>query len=219
MNTNRANGLQIPVEVMDGKILDGRRRWKACEMAGVEPDILEVDVEDPVAYVLSLNLHRRHLTTSQASMCAQRARKMYDEAAKKRQKEHGSTAPGRKKNTCGEFSTSVEDDDSGKSRDQVGEAFGVSGYSVDRAKKVIGDGIPELAEAVDQGKVTVSRAADIAGNPKGEQKQLLELAMTRTRIEKVASGETKRAEGRSGVVGTPTRFCKSSYRPAAMALV
>ena len=82
----KQHGLQIPIEQMDGKIIDGRRRWLACEKAGVRPDIIPVSVEDPIAYVMSLNLHRRHLTVSQAAMCAQRARKMYDEAAKERQK-------------------------------------------------------------------------------------------------------------------------------------
>jgi len=61
----RANGLQCPVEVMGGRILDGRRRYMACSLAGVEPDIIEVSPDDPVSYVLSLNLHRRHLTPSQ----------------------------------------------------------------------------------------------------------------------------------------------------------
>ena len=107
-------------------------------------------------------------------MCAQRAREMYDRAAKER---HASLSGRPAKDKPVENSSPVSG--SGKSRDQVGEAFGVSGYSVDRAKKVIADGIPDLAEAVDQGKVTVSRAADIAGFPKGDQKQLLDLAVAR----------------------------------------
>lgn len=45
----------------------------------------------------------------------------------------------------------------GQSCDQVGEALGVSGFSVARANKVMIDDIRESAEAVDNGKVTVSR--------------------------------------------------------------
>ena len=82
----KKHGLLCPIETMDGKILDGRRRWLACQQAAVEPDFLEVDEDDPVAYVLSLNLHRRHLTASQRSMVAGRARERYDDEAKERQK-------------------------------------------------------------------------------------------------------------------------------------
>ena len=57
----RKNGQQVQVELLDGKIIDGRRRWLACIKAGVKAGTRVVSVSDPVAYVLSLNLHRRHL--------------------------------------------------------------------------------------------------------------------------------------------------------------
>ena len=57
------------------------------------------------------------------TMCAQRARKMYDEAAKERKKRKpAESVP----DNCPEQSK-------GDARDQVGKAFGVSGRSVDRA--------------------------------------------------------------------------------------
>ena len=68
----KANGQHVPIEILDGKIVDGRRRSLACRIAGVQPVTRAVSPEDPVQYVLSLNLHRRHLTPSQASMCAAR---------------------------------------------------------------------------------------------------------------------------------------------------
>ena len=33
------NGLQIPIETLDGKIIDGRRRWLACQKKDIEPGV------------------------------------------------------------------------------------------------------------------------------------------------------------------------------------
>ena len=174
----RQQGLLYPVEVLDGKILDGRRRWLACKRAGVEADIVEVNPDDPVDYVVSLNLRRRQLTKSQAAACAARADKLrekYEKDAKERQKEHGSTAPGKPKNTSGQLSLSV----SGRSRDQIAEAFGVSGKTVDRVRKAIRDGIPELAKAIEAGQITANKAVEISSYQKPSQKALLDEVLKR----------------------------------------
>ena len=64
----RANGLLEPITIHEGLILDGRNRSNACKAAGVKPHFLEFEGDDPLAFVLSLNLHRRHLTPSQCAM-------------------------------------------------------------------------------------------------------------------------------------------------------
>jgi ParB-like chromosome segregation protein Spo0J len=66
----KANGLTCPIILFQGKILDGRNRYLACQRAGVVPDFWEYPGETPVQFVLSLNLHRRHLTTSQRAAIA-----------------------------------------------------------------------------------------------------------------------------------------------------
>lgn len=164
----KANGQKVPIELYGGKILDGRRRWLACQIAGIEPDTINVDsaIDDPVAHVLSLNLHRRHLTVSQASMCAARAdglkEKLEAEAAKR--KKAGKEIPHPPK--CAEGSK-------GESRDKLAAQFGVSHGSVDRARRVIASGNKELVEAVDKGEVPVAKAAAIAASPKELQKPML----------------------------------------------
>ena len=59
----RENGLQHPI-VRDtgGVILDGRNRLEACKIAGVQPTFETYTGEDPVAFIISANIHRRHLT-------------------------------------------------------------------------------------------------------------------------------------------------------------
>lgn len=80
----KKQGLQNAIEMYGGQILDGRRRYMACRMACVEPEFREVSPDDPIAYVLSQNLHRRQLTPSQKAMVVGRAREMYDQQAKER---------------------------------------------------------------------------------------------------------------------------------------
>jgi hypothetical protein len=63
----KARGLIERIIVYDGAILDGRNRYRACLAAGVKPTIERYEkgcpeLKDPVAWVISRNLRRRHLT-------------------------------------------------------------------------------------------------------------------------------------------------------------
>lgn len=162
---------------MHGKILDGRRRWKACHLAGTEPQTEEVEADDPVAYVLSLNLHRRHLDTSQRAMVAARAREIFDREAKERIKVgaiHGA------KSGHGQPVANLPEAGTGRSRDKAAAAVNVGGRTVDAATRVLQKGVSELVEAVDSGKVAVSRAAAIATLPKAEQSAAIKEATGNT---------------------------------------
>src|SRR5262245_38375677 len=61
----KANGLIEPIVVLDGLILDGRNRYRACAAAEIEPTFRPFTGDDPTSHVLSANLHRRHLTAEQ----------------------------------------------------------------------------------------------------------------------------------------------------------
>ena len=61
----RGNGLRDPIVLHEGMILDGGNRYRACVKAGVEPVFKQFDGENIVAFVLSANLHRRHMTPGQ----------------------------------------------------------------------------------------------------------------------------------------------------------
>lgn len=70
--------------------------------------------DDPIGFVISLNIHRRHLSTSQKGLLAARAYDLFKAEAKERQREHGGTAP----NTCAHLSTSVPGS-AGKAREKA----------------------------------------------------------------------------------------------------
>ena len=53
-------------------ILDGRNRIRACLADGVEPRFVEFAGDDPIAFIISANIERRHLDESMRAMRAAR---------------------------------------------------------------------------------------------------------------------------------------------------
>jgi hypothetical protein len=141
----RQNGLREPVVTFEDKILDGRNRERAAIMAEVEVEYKEYRGKDALAYVISRNLHRRHLTESQRAMVAARFANL----------RIGQT---------GDIVSSVNGS---------AEALRVSPRSVDSARTVETMGVTELREAVDAGAVSVSAAAEVAELPPDEQEEII----------------------------------------------
>jgi N6-adenosine-specific RNA methylase IME4 len=139
----KENGLIELIILHEGKILDGRNRYNACNDAGVEPNFVEYEGEDALSYVISLNLNRRHLNESQRAMIGARLANM----------------KGRRK---------VDQLDHFSNKD-VSEKLNVGLASVKRAKQVQKEGIEDLQKSVETGKVSVSAASDIATLDKAEQ--------------------------------------------------
>jgi len=142
----REHGLHEPIVVYEDKILDGRNRYRACEAAGVEPTFTVYTGDDPVAYVISLNLRRRHLDESQRAMVAAKLATL-----KLGDNQHSEGLP------------------IGRSS----ELLNVGERSVARAREVIDRGATELVQAVERGRVSVSAAADIATQPIEEQREIV----------------------------------------------
>lgn len=59
------HGLREPIWVKDGKIIDGRHRWRACNELGVECEAREFAGGDILSFVISANVMRRHLNGKQ----------------------------------------------------------------------------------------------------------------------------------------------------------
>ena len=97
----KEQGLLEPITLLDGKILDGRNRYRACLEAGEDPIFVAYgdksayenfpydvesfgDLDDPASYVMSRNIMRRHLNTSQRALLAVKLKKIFQEEAEKK---------------------------------------------------------------------------------------------------------------------------------------
>lgn len=147
----RTHGVREPVWLYEGTILDGRNRYRASAVAGVDCPMREYLGDDPAAFVVSLNLKRRHLSESQRAMVAKRL-----ETFKQGDNRH-----------------TLEDMPIGMSREAAAKLLNVGVRTVARAAEVIEQGAPELVAAVEAGKVSVSAAADVATLPKAEQAEVV----------------------------------------------
>ena len=176
----RQHGLREPIWLYEGQILDGRNRYRACRAAGIEPVFVDYSGNDALGFVVSLNLHRRHLSEPQREMAAARI------ATAKR---GGDRIPDHSANWR-----------NGKTEAEAAELLNVSERGVSRAKQVRRDGIPELTHKVESGQVRVSTAADISKLPASEQLAILKKedpkAVQQAAKELRAEKETQRREQR-----------------------
>jgi ParB-like chromosome segregation protein Spo0J len=131
----KANGLIEPITVMGDQILDGRNRLRACAAAGIEPRFREVSPTDPAAYIVSLNIHRRHLTTIQRKAIAAELATLANGTNQFQQKVGGSNDP---------------PTDDAMSNAQAASFMNVSAASVKRQKAIMRDH-PDLHDAMKRG--------------------------------------------------------------------
>jgi len=81
-------GVLEPITLLDGKILDGRHRYRACQELGIECPTRVLTDASPRDIVMSLNVFRRHLTPSQRAMIGAKVREVYVAEARQRIEEH-----------------------------------------------------------------------------------------------------------------------------------
>jgi hypothetical protein len=72
----KKNGVREPIWLYDDKILDGRNRYRAAKAAKVVCPTRVYRGDDPLSFVISLNLKRRHLDESQRAMVAKKLANM-----------------------------------------------------------------------------------------------------------------------------------------------
>lgn len=165
----RAHGLREPVVLhKDGRIIDGRHRARACAQLGIQPatQTFNGDDADVVAFVLSLNLHRRHLDETQRAMVGARIKKLPVGA---NQHWVPDTEAGLWEDIVGEGRKIFR-----PSQADVAEMLNVSDRSIRHAQTVQESGVPELVEMVDAGEVAVSTAAAIATEAPEVQRDVID---------------------------------------------
>lgn len=87
----KANGQREPIMLFEGMVLDGWHRYRACDESGIKPQSFNFGGDDPVAFVLSHNLHRRHLTPSQRAAAVVACSEWQPMGVKRGRVEPGST--------------------------------------------------------------------------------------------------------------------------------
>jgi ParB-like chromosome segregation protein Spo0J len=165
----RKNGLREPVVLYQGRVLDGRNRLRACEAAGIACRFENYTGDDPVAYVVSLNLRRRHLDESQRAMVAAKLVTL-----RLGDNQHSEGLP------IGRGS----------------ELLNVGERTVARARDVIEHGSAELVSAVERGAVSVTAAADIATLSVEAQRDLLARCDDREVVNAASEIRARKAEAR-----------------------
>jgi hypothetical protein len=153
----RDRGLVDPIVLFDGHILEGNNRYRACTEEGVAPHFTVWEGDDPIAFVISKNLHRRHLTPGQKAAIAVEAERLYKDAAQQRMLA-GKIDP-RAHSPEGSA-------DMGRALHQAAKAVGASRRSAQDAKQIKREA-PQAFEALKAGKTSVRSALKEAGRTSG----------------------------------------------------
>lgn len=163
----KANGLLEPIVVYKGEILDGRNRYEACEVAGVEPQFVAWDGEgSPAAYVISKNLQRRNLTASQRAVIAYELLPLLEAEAKERQR----LSNGRGKKGGQNCSTEI-----GKASEHAAKIGNCSSTYIEQVKATAANA-PELLDAIRNGVLTVDQAHKLSKIAESKRQAVVEKA-------------------------------------------
>ena len=142
------NGLIEPIWTYQDKILDGRNRYTACLDAGIEPRYREYTGTDPLAFVISLNLKRRHLSSSQLAVVALEVERQLAEEARKRMVAGRKLDPDQIIDQGGRNAQAAE---------QAAALVGTNRQYVSDAKNIEAKA-PELLSKIIEGKITLPEA-------------------------------------------------------------
>lgn len=150
-------GVQNPVTLFEGMVIDGWHRYRAAMDAGVNcPTVELADGIDPRDFVKAQNHARRTLSSAQWAI-AEAAIWQWVPRGNPSIVQTGTECPFAKPKTNAELAKSA----------------GTSERTIKQAKKVLRDGVPEVVDAVKRGEIGLPKASKIAGLPKDQQADAL----------------------------------------------
>lgn len=178
------NGLQTPiVTIPDGRIIDGRHRWRACMETKTQPRYI-IYRGNPWNYVVSANLHRRQLSDQQRAMVAERLAK----------RGSGERGPGRATIEKGAADAAAFQDRQ-PTRAEAAKLLNVNDASIERARKVRNRGTVGLAELVEENRISLGTAARISTMDEDTQRKY---------VDRIRAGEKPRDIARAARYEKPT---------------
>lgn len=159
-----AQGCLMPLVVWGEILVDGHNRFKICTGHGVQFETRPMVAEDRRAvriWIRNHQMHRRNIPEFVRVEMGLENEAEIAQAAKERQI--------RKPADESVVEILPPQNEPTKTRDIIGKAAGVSGRTVDKVKKIKESGTGELQQAVRDGRVSISAAAEIATLPAEEQ--------------------------------------------------
>jgi ParB-like chromosome segregation protein Spo0J len=151
----RAKGVQEPIVMFEGKVLDGRNRYRAAIEADKPYPIVQYEGDDALGFVVSLNLKRRHLTETQRAGLAAKIANMPHGG--NRRSDQAANLP---------LETPMRPP---ISQAEAARMMNVSERTVRLAAHVLDHGTPALVASVETGDATVSAAEKISRLPESAQ--------------------------------------------------
>jgi hypothetical protein len=197
------HGLREPIWTYQGKIIDGRHRSCACEQLGIEPTYREWDGNGSLtAFVVSLNLERRHLTSSQRAIVSLDVeRRLAQEVQEKdlARKRMSTLEIFPKSSRVLPYKPKLH------AASQAAMLTRTNAHYVTDAKKIAHDA-PELEPLIKHGTLTLPEAKTLAKLPEKQRQEAVYLVKTGTsKSAKAAVLEIKKAEIASQVQATPSK--------------
>lgn len=148
---------QAIVLTKEGVLLDGRNRMVACSRAGVRPHFTEYQGDDPTAYVVSINLRRRHLSLEDRAFLAVELIKVYEDEAQQRM------LAGKRQDPSPYRDEGKRDPLASQSAAKAARDVSVSRSIVTRAKRIT-EQAPDLIPLVRERKMSIGKAETIVKN-------------------------------------------------------
>lgn len=151
-------GLQMPIVLLDGQILDGRHRYRAVmelreSGSAVEPRFVPYEGNDPAGFVYSVNVPRRHLDVTQRACIGLKLKEYFQGETKQGARTDLQEAKSTSDNPTGSSAKPA----SRESRTRAAGMVNVSASVIDKVARVERES-PALFEAMESGAVTVWEA-------------------------------------------------------------